>query len=171
MHLHAYALIMFTRLLDVFVCIGQGISQANAKQADKLEELTKKLQHKESKLTSMWYSSDWLKDNAVVVTILICRLVCPTSPEFYQVWIDAVAESRYSEEEEQQYNKLVVLIKDAVYLRVFIKTALAQIAQVATEFSIENLSSADCEVATHGCPLSQRCLAMSLKASSLICRL
>lgn len=69
----------------------QGISQANAKQADKLEELTKKLQHKESKLT--------------------------------------IAESRYSEEEEQQYNKLVVLIKDAVYLRVFIKTALAQIAQ------------------------------------------
>ncbi len=39
----------------------------------------------------------------------------------------AVCHARYEEEEASQYEKLSVLIKDAVYLRVFIKTALAQV--------------------------------------------
>ncbi|GAB4817325.1 hypothetical protein N2152v2_004371 [Parachlorella kessleri] len=40
-----------------------------------------------------------------------------------------LATARYEEEEAEQYAKLCVLIKDAVFLRAFIKTALAQIAQ------------------------------------------
>lgn len=50
-------------------------------------------------------------------------MLCMT-PRYHVCVVCTVAESRYAEEEEQQYNKLCILIKDAVYLRVFIKVRL-----------------------------------------------